>query len=136
MQCVGTEAKTYNVGLCALSGADLLLQKLPPIALLTLCGLRFSESTSRSSLTRDLSSWVVQSGCLLGFREKNRDSGLCRCPGQQWQQLDQAWANYGPLVMSGPLSFLNRSIRLESIILRKSVKKKNAALQCYNGSLQ
>lgn len=65
-------SQTYNAVLCTLSGADLLLWKLLPAALLSVCGLWFSEITSRSSLTRDLSSPMGLSCCFFDFSNQRR----------------------------------------------------------------
>lgn len=60
-------SQTYNAVLCTLSGADLLLWKLLPVVLLSVCGPGFSKIPPRRILSRDLSSQVGLSSCFLDF---------------------------------------------------------------------
>lgn len=60
-------SQTYNAVLCTLSGADLLLWKLLPVVLLSVCGPGFSKIPPLRILSRDLSSQVGLSSCLLDF---------------------------------------------------------------------
>lgn len=76
----GNRDATYNAVLFTLSGADLLLGKrLAELPLLSVCGLRFSEMTAFSSLTRDVSSWVRPSCFLFGFKSRRGMREMSGC---------------------------------------------------------